>query len=86
MITIHVFQMDINCILMKYTLNNISLKCMIIIHVFQMDIICILIKCYLNVHLKYMNYDHTHYLHFNEILFSCLLSQFIYFKWTLFAF
>ncbi len=67
MIIIHVFQMDINCILMKY-----YLMCMIIIHVFQMDIICILIKYYLNA------YDHNscisngHYLHFNEILFSCL--------------
>ncbi len=48
MIIIHVFQMDINYILMKY-----YLMCMIIIHVFQMDIICILIKYYLNV------YDHN---------------------------
>ncbi len=72
MIIIHVFQMDINCILMKYILMKYYLMCMIIIHVFQMDIICILIKYYLNA------YDHNscisngHYLHFNEILFSCL--------------
>ncbi len=42
MIIIHVFQMDINCILMF----------MIIIHVFQMDINCILMfdhnSCILN--------------------------------------
>ncbi len=48
MIIIHVFKMEINCILMKY-----YLLCMIIIHVFQMDIICILIKYYLNA------YDHN---------------------------
>ncbi len=50
MIIIHVFQMDINCILMKYILMKYYLMCMIIIHVFQMDIICILIKYYLNVY------------------------------------
>ncbi len=43
-IIIHVFQMDINCILMF----------MIIIHVFQMDINCILMKYYFNV------YDHNY--------------------------
>ncbi len=48
MIIIHVFQMDINCILMKY-----YLMFMIIIHVFQMYINCILIKYYFLVHLKY---------------------------------
>ncbi len=42
-IIIHVFQMDINCILMKYYFNV-----KIIIHVFQMDINCILMK-YFNV-------------------------------------
>ncbi len=72
MIIIHVFKMEMNCILMKYILMKYYLMCMIIIHVFQMDIICILIKYYLNA------YDHNscisngHYLHFNEILFSCL--------------
>ncbi len=43
-ILIHVFQMDINCILMKY-----YLMFMIIIHVFQKDFICILMKYYFNV-------------------------------------
>ncbi len=43
-IIIHVFQMDINCILM-----NIILMFMIIIHVFQKDFICILMKYYFNV-------------------------------------
>ncbi len=38
LIIIHVFQMDIICILMKY------FHVFIIIHVFQMDIICILMK------------------------------------------
>ncbi len=42
-IIIHVFQMEINCILMKYILMKYDM-CMIIIQVFQMDIICILIK------------------------------------------
>ncbi len=37
-ILIHAFQMDINCILMKY-----YLMFKIIIHVFQKDFICILI-------------------------------------------
>ncbi len=41
MIIIHVFQMDINCILM-----NIIFMFLITIHVFQMDIICILMKYY----------------------------------------
>ncbi len=45
MIIIHVFQMDINCVLMKY-----YLMFMIIIHVFQMDINCILMKYYFHVH------------------------------------
>ncbi len=48
MIIIQVFQMDINCILMKY-----YLMFMIIIHVFQMDIFCISIKYYFHV------YDHN---------------------------
>ncbi len=43
-ILILVFQMDINCILMKY-----FLMFMIIIHVFQKDFICILMKYYFNV-------------------------------------
>ncbi len=42
-IIIHVFQMDINCILM------IILMFKIIIHVFQKDCICILMKYYFNV-------------------------------------
>ncbi len=58
MIIIHVFQMDINCILMKYILMKYYLMCMIIIHVFQMDIICILIKYILMKY--YLNaYDHN---------------------------
>ncbi len=44
MIIIHVFQMDINCILMKYILMKYYLLCMIIIHVFQKYCICILIN------------------------------------------
>ncbi len=44
MIIIHVFQMDINCILMKY-----YLMFMIIIHVFQKDI-CVLMKYYFHVY------------------------------------
>ncbi len=52
-IIIHVFKMEINCILMKYILMKYYLLCMIIIHVFQMDINCILIKYYLNA------YDHN---------------------------
>ncbi len=48
MIKIHVFQMDINCILMKYYFHV-----MIKIHVFLMYIIYILMKYYLNV------YDHN---------------------------
>ncbi len=47
-ITIHLFQMDIICILMKY-----FFMFLIIIRVFQMDINCILMKYYLNV------YDHN---------------------------
>ncbi len=47
MIIIHVFQMDINCILMKYYFHV-----MIIIQVLQMDIICILIKYYFNMYFK----------------------------------
>ncbi len=39
LIIIHVFQMDINCILMKY-----YLMFMIVIHVFQKYCICILIN------------------------------------------
>ncbi len=59
-ITIHVFQMDIICILMKYYFNimyfkiilfafqlNIIFMFMIIIQVFKMDIDCILMKYYL---------------------------------------
>ncbi len=48
LIIIHVFQMDIICILMKYLFMFL-----IIIRVFQMDINCILMKYYLNV------YDHN---------------------------
>ncbi len=48
LIIIRVFQMDINCILMKYLFMFL-----IIIRVFQMDINCILMKYYLNV------YDHN---------------------------
>ncbi len=48
MTIIHVFKMEMNCILMKY-----YLMCMIIIHVFQMDINCILVKYYFHV------YDHN---------------------------
>ncbi len=67
LIIIHVFQMYIICVLIKYYF-----------HVYYhnswhfMDIICILMKYYFHV------YDHNscisngHYLHFNEILFSCL--------------
>ncbi len=43
-IIIHLFQMDINCIWMKY-----YLMFNIIIHVFQMDINCIWMKYYFNV-------------------------------------
>ncbi len=50
MIIIHVFQMDINCILMKYILMKYYLMCMIIIHVFQMYIIYILMKYYFHVY------------------------------------
>ncbi len=57
MIIIHVFQMDINCILMKYILMKYYLMCMIIIHVFQMDIICILMKYILMKY--YLVYDHN---------------------------
>ncbi len=73
MIIIHVFQMDINCILMKYILMKYYLMCMIIIHVFQMDIICILIKYYFHA------YDRNSCISkycicilINETLFSCL--------------
>ncbi len=48
-IIIHVFKMEINCILMKYILMKYYLMCMIIIHVFQMDINCILMKYCFNV-------------------------------------
>ncbi len=41
LIIIHVFQMYINCLLMKYYVNVL-----IIINVFQMDIICVLMKYY----------------------------------------
>ncbi len=47
-IKIHLFQMDIICILIKY-----FFMFLIIIRVFQMDINCILMKYYLNV------YDHN---------------------------
>ncbi len=65
-IIIHVFQKDFICILMKFVFMF-----MIIIHVFQMDINCILIKFI-------FMFDHNSciskgfYLHFNEILFSCV--------------
>ncbi len=61
-IIIHAFQMDINCILMKYyfydhnsyisnghCINEILFSCLIIIHVFQKDFICFLMKYYFNV-------------------------------------
>ncbi len=68
LIIIHVFQMDIICILMKY-----YFMFLIIIHVFQMDIICILMKyCFVFHHNSCIS--NGHYLHFNEILFSCLRS------------
>ncbi len=61
LITINVFQMYINCILIKYYFL------MIIILVIQMDNNSILMKYYFHV------YDHNscisngHYLHFNEM-------------------
>ncbi len=67
MIIIQVFKMDINCILMKY-----YLMFMIIIHVFQMDIFCVLMKYYFHVYDHNSCISNVHYLHFNEILFSCL--------------
>ncbi len=69
MIIIHVFKMEINCILMKYILMKYYLMCMIIIHVFQMDIICILIKYYFHVYYQNSFISNGHYLHFNEIFF-----------------
>ncbi len=61
MIIIHVFQMDINCLLMKYV------NVLIIIHVFQMDIICVLIKYYFHV------YFHNSW-HFMDII--CILMKY----------
>ncbi len=49
MIIIHVFQVDINCILMKYILIFL-----IIINVFQMYINCILVQYY------FLVYDHNY--------------------------
>ncbi len=49
MIIIHVFQVDINCILMKYYFNIL-----IIINVFQMYINCILVQYY------FLVYDHNY--------------------------
>ncbi len=43
-IIIHVFKMEINCILMKYILMKYYLMCMIVILVFQKYCICILIN------------------------------------------
>ncbi len=63
-ILIHVFQMDINCILMKY-----YLMFKIIINAFQMDINCILMKYYFNVYDNNSCISKGFYLHFNEILF-----------------
>ncbi len=68
-IIIHVFKMEINCILMKYILMKYYLLCMIIIHVFQMDINCILMKYYFHVFNHNSCISNGHYLHFNEILF-----------------
>ncbi len=62
LIIIHVFQMDIICILMKYLFMFL-----IIIHVFQMDIICILMKYYFNVFNHNSCISNGHYLHFNEM-------------------
>ncbi len=58
---------------------------MIVIHVFQMDMFSILIQYNVIVFNHNSCISNGHYLHFNET-FSCLLSQFMYFKWTLFAF
>ncbi len=55
LIIIHVFQMDINCILMKYIFMFT-----ITIHVFQMDIICILMKNYFNVFNHYSCISNGH--------------------------
>ncbi len=43
-IIIHVFKMEINCILTKYILMKYYLMCMIVILVFQKYCICILIN------------------------------------------
>ncbi len=48
MIIIHVFQMYINCLLMKYYVNVLIMN-----NVFQMYINCILIKYY------FLVYDHN---------------------------
>ncbi len=65
MIVIHVFQMDIICILIKYILMKYYLLCMIIIHVFQMDIICILIKYYFHAYDRNSCISKILYLYFN---------------------
>ncbi len=76
-IIIHVFKMEINCILMKYILIKYYLLCMIIIHVFQMDINCILMKYYFHAScfmlmliLVFQKYCIC--ILINETLFSCL--------------
>ncbi len=57
MIIIHLFQMDINCILIKYYFNVY-----IIIHVFQMDFICFLILNYFNVYDQFMYFKWTSFI------------------------
>ncbi len=47
--------------------------------VFQMDNNCILMKYYFHVYDHNSSISNGHYLHFNEIVFSCLLSQFMAF-------
>ncbi len=64
-IIIHVFKMEINCILMKYILMKYYLMCMIVILVFQKYCICILIKYCFNVFNHNSCISNGHYLHFN---------------------
>ncbi len=64
-IIIHVFKMEINCILMKYILMKYYLLCMIIIHVFQMDVNCILMKYYFHAYDRNSCISKILYLYFN---------------------
>ncbi len=64
LIIIHVFQMDIICILMKY-----FFMFLIIIHVFQMDIICILMKCD-------SKHENNNSWHFMDII--CILMKYYF--------